>query len=66
MLTPEEVRRIADAYGQQIFFTKDFHIGALGLDEKTIDRIYSAILEQIVQAWVAGYVTGSNDPQEAA
>ena len=42
--TSDQVRRIADAYGKEIFFSEDFHIGGLGLDEVTIDRIYSAIL----------------------
>jgi hypothetical protein len=51
-----KVQALANDYGKKIFTTVEFHVQDCGADEESVDRIYSAIHQQLVEAFAAGYM----------
>ncbi len=62
---PAKVQALANDYGQKIFTTVDFHVDGCGANEESIDRIYTAIHQQLVEAFASGYLARAGEASTA-
>jgi hypothetical protein len=58
-------QELAVEYAQRVFFTVDLHVGEMKLTDEQNDKIFTAVHQALVDAFVAGYRACEKDQKES-